>query len=410
MSRVSIAALVLLLFAGQVARSAAEDWPCWRGPRGDGTSLEPNVPTTWSGTENVAWKVPIAGRGHSSPIIWQDRLFLVTCLEESQERVLMGLDRRDGRELWRRTVVTAPLEEKHPLNSYASSTPATDGELVYVTFLEGDQMVVAAYDFAGQQRWLVRPGSFHSKHGYSSCPVLFEDLVIVNGDHDGDSFVVALDRASGATRWKIDRENKTRSYSVPLIREFAGQTQMLLSGNKCVSSYDPRTGERRWVLAGPTEQFVASLVNNDELVFMTCGFPDHHILAIRPTGAGQLTDDHIVWRTIKGASYVPSPIVIGPYFLIVADNGIASCFDAASGKRHWMERIGARYSASLVAAGGLAYFLSDDGVMTVVRPGPEFEQVAENALGEETYASPAISRGQVFLRGVGHLYCIGPRS
>lgn len=407
MERVRRWILFAVLVATGSSALAAENWPCWRGPRGDGTSRDANVPTTWTGTENVAWKVPLEGTGHASPIVWNDRIFLVACLEETQERVLICLARDDGHELWRRSVLTAPLEDKHQLNSFASSTPATDGQLVYVTFLDRDQMLVAAYDFDGRQKWAVRPGPFASKHGYSSCPVVFEDLVIVNGDHDGESFVVAVDRATGATRWKIERENKTRSYSVPFIRTFAGRTRMILSGNKCVASYDPRTGERLWIIDGPTEQFVASLVDDSERVFMTCGFPDHHILAIRPDGSGNVTDTHIVWRTIKGASYVPSPIVIDKYFLIVADNGIASCFDTASGESHWVKRIGPRYSASLVAAGGLAYFLSDEGVMTVVRPGPKFEELAVNKLGEDTYASPAVHNGQILLRGVANLYCIG---
>ena len=142
------------------------------------------------------------GVGHASPIVWQDRIFLVSCLPDSGDRVLMSLDRHSGRTLWQQTVLNAPLEDKHELNSYASSTPATDGLFVYVTFLAHDDMVVAAYDFAGRQQWLVRPGEFHSRHGYCSCPVLFEDKVIVNGDHDGDSYLVALDRATGKNVWK----------------------------------------------------------------------------------------------------------------------------------------------------------------------------------------------------------------
>lgn len=400
--------LVLLAYGctGGV-NSRAEDWPCWRGPRGDGTSLESGIATTWSGTENVAWKVPIAGIGHSSPIVWQDRIFMVTCLEQSEERVLLCLDRLTGSTLWKQTVFAAPLEGKHQLNSFASSTPATDGQTVFVSFLDRDQMLVAAYDFSGKQLWLVRPGGFSSKHGYCSSPVLFEDKVIVNGDHDGDAYLVALHKTTGKTVWKVDRENKTRSYCTPIVREFGGRTQLILSGSKSVASFDPRTGERIWLIDGPTEQFVASIVDNGRLLFMTAGFPDHHILAIRPDGRGNITDTHVAWRTTENTSYVPSPIIVGDYFLVVADNGIASCYRADSGERMWKQRIGRRYSASLVTAGGLAYFLSDDGVATVVRPGSAFEAVAENRLGESTFASPAISHGQLYLRSEHHLFCIG---
>ena len=213
-------------------------------------------------------------------------------------------------------------------------------------------------------------------HGYCSSPILWKDKVIVNGDHDGDAYLVALDRATGETVWKTDRPNKTRSYCTPIIRHIDGRNQMILSGSKSVASYDPDTGEQHWVIDGPTEQFVASLVYNEdlELLFMTCGFPERHILAIRPDGHGNVTDTHVVWRDIPGAAYVPSPIAIGPYFLVVADNGVASCFVAETGERLWRERLPREHSASLLAANGLAYFFSDYGVMTVIRPGPDFRR------------------------------------
>jgi outer membrane protein assembly factor BamB len=305
-------------------------------------------------------------------------------------------------------VVRSPLEGKHPLNSHASSTPATDGQLIYVAFLDQKEMVVAAYDFSGEQKWLVRPGPFASKHGFCSSPVLYKDKVIVNGDHDGDSYLVALSRLDGKTLWKTPRENQTRSYCVPIIRELAGRTQMVLSGDKCVASYDPNNGRRHWIIDGPTEQYVASLVYSEraDLLFMTGGFPDHHLLAIKPDGLGNVTRSKIAWRTNKGVAYVPSPIVEGDYLLIVSDSGVAHCFEAATGKLFWQERLG-EHHASLVSAQGLVYFLNDEGVMNVVRPGASFERVATNGLGEKTFASPAISHGQLFLRGDKSLFCIG---
>lgn len=432
MPRTSITALLLLLIpvaAGAEIASGAENWPGWRGPRGDGTSGEKDVPIRWSGadgeSQSIAWKTPLPGLGHASPVVWGDRIFTITCVPETEARQLLCLDRRSGKLLWRQTVFTAPLERKHQLNSFASSTPATDGRSVYVSLLRTGgketpdpnhpagklrnigQMVIAAYDFQGKQQWIVEPGVFASIHGYSSSPVLFENLVIVNGDHDGDGYLVALDRETGKTVWKTPRPNNTRSYCTPIIRQVDGRTQMMLSGSKCVASYDPRTGKQQWIIDGPTEQYVASMVYNGELLFMTAGFPDKHILAIRPDGSGNVTDSHVVWRTTKACSYVPSPIVVGDYFLVVADNGVASCYQAESGKLQWMERIGRRYSASLVAADGLVYFTSDDGVTTVVRPGPSFDAVAENKLGERTYASPAICDGRIYLRGERHLFAIG---
>lgn len=411
--------LPLFLLLIVTAPSLAENWPSWRGPRGDGTSEEAAAPTTWNGKsgENIAWKVATPGGGHSSPIVWQDRLFVTGCVVDTEERVLACYDKKTGDKLWQQVVIKSPLEKKHDLNSYSSGTPATDGKLVYVTFLSPEfsstkertpgEMVVAAYDFAGEQKWLVKPGRFASVHGFCSSPIVFEDLLIVNGDHDGDSYIVALNKETGAQVWKFTRVHKTRSYCTPIIREIDGRTQMILSGSKCVTSLDPRTGKEHWSMQGPTEQFVASLVYNGKLLFLTAGFPERHMLAIKPDGTGDVTETHIAWRTQKGASYVPSPIAVGDYFLVVSDDGIASCFAAETGERHWMERLGKHYSSSLVTAGGLVYFTADDGITKIVRPGEKLDVVAENALDEYVYASPAISDGKIYMRGEKHLYCIG---
>jgi outer membrane protein assembly factor BamB len=410
-----------ILFVMLCSPAFAENWPMWRGPRGDGTSSEEKLPTTWNETENIAWKVEIPGEGHASPIVWEDRVFVTSCLPDGQ-RVLLCLNRLNGETLWQQTVITTELENIHKLNSRASSTPATDGKFVYATFLEPSgekklfkddryitpgQIVLAAYDFAGKQQWLVRIGEFSSIHGFSSPPVLWEDRVLINGDHDGESYLMALNKTTGETLWKTPRENHTRSYSTPIVREIAGRPQMMLAGNMCVASYDPRDGSRQWIIDGPTEQFVASVVYNGEFLFLTGGYPDHHMLAVRPDGSGNVTETHIAWRTTDSASYVPSPIAAEKYFLVVSDAGIASPFDAATGERSWRQRIGRRYSASLIAGGGLVYFTSDDGETQVVRPGEKYDLVSENKLGEQVFASPAISQGQIFFRGVQHLYCIG---
>ncbi|MBW7991866.1 MAG: PQQ-binding-like beta-propeller repeat protein [Planctomycetes bacterium] len=385
----------------------AENWPGWRGPRGDGTSNEKNVPVKWSNTQNVIWKTPIPGKGHASPIVWENHIFVVTAGKEQKQRILLCMDRKDGKILWQRVVLEAPLEQINRLNSYASSTPATDGERVYVSFLDDDKMFIAVYDFEGNNLWEVRPGAFASRHGYCSSPVIFKDKLIVNGDHDGQSYIVALNRTTGQTIWKTPRPNKTRSYCTPIIRRIEQRNQMILSGTLCVASYDPDTGKQHWIIDGPTEQYVASIVYNGELLFMTCGFPKHFMQAIRPNGHGNVTDTHVLWQKDRDCSYVPSPIAFGPYFLIVSDPGIATCFEAKTGKSLWREKLGRHYSASLVSAGGLVYFLSDQGVMTVVKPGQKLEIVARNELGENTYASPAISNGQFFIRADKNLYCIG---
>ncbi len=400
---------------------ALENWPGWRGPRGDGTSHEKQLPTKWGPSERIAWKVELPGEGHASPIVWGNRVIVVSCIPETQKRVLIVLDRDSGATLWQRDVIESPLETKHSLNSLASSTPVTDGELIYVTFLQSSdkkilatnvstprevtlgEMVVVAYDFKGEQKWIAKPGEFVSVHGYCSCPVLYENLLILNGDHDGDSYIVALDKSTGRQVWKIPRANKTRSYVTPIIRQFAGKTQMILSGDKSVMSYDPMTGKSIWSVDGPTEQFVASMVDDGRRVFLTAGFPDKHILAIDPTGEGNVTASHIVWRANRNCAYVPSPIVVGDYLLLTSDDGIASCYDTATGERHWFVRLGGHYSGSPIAADGLAYFTSDDGTTKIIRPSKTFELVSENRLNEECFSSPASSQGSIFMRTKKHL-------
>lgn len=390
--------------------TASENWPGWRGPRGDGSVVgSPNLPVAFDPASDAVWKVPIPGLGHASPVIWEDKLFLVTA--EEGKRSLLCLDRSTGKTRWSEVVLEAPFEEIHRLNSHASSTPATDGKRVFVSFLDKTEMFVAAYDLEGKQLWSARPGGFSSKHGYCSCPVLWNGKVIVNGDHDGEAYLVALDEKSGEVVWKTDRPNKTRSYCTPIFREIEGKTQMILSGSLSVTAYDPDTGEQTWLIDGPTEQFVASLVyhEREKLLFMTCGFPQKHVLAIRPDGKGNVTDTHIAWRDTVGASYVPSPVVSGDFFVLVADNGVASCFVAATGERLWRERLPGGHSASLLAANGLVYFVSDAGIVSVVKPGRTFDVVAQTELGEKVSASPAVYDNHLFLRGERHLFCIGPK-
>jgi outer membrane protein assembly factor BamB len=269
-------------------------------------------------------------------------------------------------------------------------------------------MVVTAYDMDGDKLWSVSPGQFVSAHGFCSSPVLWEDLVIVNGDHDGDSYIVALKQSTGETVWKTPREHKTRSYVTPIIRQVGEQTQMVFSGSKSIVSLDPRTGQPQWTIDGPTEQFVASMVFDGKRYFMSAGFPTYHVMAIRPDGRGNVTDTHVAWHATNARCYVPSPVVAGNYLLVADDRGTGNCFDTATGERLWQGRLGPAFSTSLVTAGGNVYFLADDGTTKIVQPGKEMNVVAENALGEYCYASPAISQGHIYFRGEKHLYCIGP--
>lgn len=430
--RVLLVCGFVLLASG---RARAEDWPGWRGPRGDGTSAEKNLPLRWSQDQNIAWKSALPGVGHSSPVVVGNRVFLTSCLLKEHERVLLALDRRTGKILWQTVVLTAPLEPKHKLNSFASSTPAADDKHVYVSFerlrkrtsnddyprkprqvghIPKDtvaEMVVACYSQEGELKWQKTAGQFYSTHGFCSPPVLYKDLVIFNGDQDAEAYLVAFNKVNGEEKWRIDRPNRVRSYCPPLITLAGGKTQMVLSGSLGIDSYNPDTAQPIWSIQGPTEQFVATMIFGEGLFFMTAGFPTYHNMAIRPDGSGDITESHVVWHeketTSRKAAYVPSPIAFEKWFYVISDPGYLSCLEAKTGKRLWIEQLGRHHSASPILADGHLYLPDDDGVTYVVKAGPDFNLVSRNQLGEECYASPAVSGGQLFLRTGGHLWCIG---
>ncbi|MHC4119254.1 MAG: PQQ-binding-like beta-propeller repeat protein [Planctomycetota bacterium] len=405
---IALVILAISLPAGSAATARAEAWPCWRGPRGDGTCIEKNIPTRWEPSAAL-WTTELPGKGHASPIVWGDRVLTVTALSATKDRMLICLDRNTGKILWQRIVVRGPLEKLHKENSYASGTPATDGQRVYVTFRVGDEIAVAAHDFTtGEQLWLVRPGTHEGGWGFSNEPVLYKDKVILDGDGKGDSFLIALDRADGKTLWRVDRTNKGISYSAPLIRELAGRMQLIQCGDRCVTSFDPDTGRQLWKVDGPSEEFVATPVYSERagLVFISSSWPKRFLLAIRPDGSGNVTESHIAWQDTEGAPYVPSMIVAGDFLLSVNRSGVAFCYEAATGKVLWREKLG-RHHASPVLADGLVFLINDNGQVNVIKPGVRFERVAKYELGQSCYASPAISEGQVFVRGFQHLFCFG---
>lgn len=406
-----LAAAFLVLAAGV---AVAEDWPGWRGPRNDGTVADSGYPLTWTATENVKWKTAIPGIGHSSPVVSKGKVFVTACVEPEKKRVLYCLDRGSGKILWERVVLVSDLEKIHRENSRASATPAADGERVYVSFLDQPQMRVYAYDYAGNEVWEQNPGEFHSVHGFGVAPIVYEDLLILNGDQDAPNgrpgYLVALDKKTGAEKWRTDRPNRTRSYCPPVVIDVAGRKQLVMTGSKCVAGYDPDTGKQLWLIDGPTEQFVSSMVYHDGVLLMTAGFPDHWVMAIDPTGSGNVTKTHIRWSKKNDGGYVPSPVAhAGKLFLADERGGFVSCWDVKTGKQYWKERVagGAGYHASAVAADGRVYFTNDAGITAVVKASNELEVLARNPVGEKVYASLAFSDGDIFLRGEKHLYCIG---
>jgi outer membrane protein assembly factor BamB len=401
--------IILLITFSSLSLTQAQNWPRFRGPNGDGTSAETNLPVKWDSVTNIAWKVPVPGNGYSSPVIWNDKLFLTTAMKETQEKVLLCYECKTGKLLWQKTVVKGPFEGKHDNNGYASGTPSTDGSMVYVSFLDGKDVVVAAYDFSGKQVWIQRPGTFASPHGYSCSPVLFEDKVIINGDSQGDSFVAALNKADGKIMWRVKHERPAHSFSTPIFKNMAGKMQMIFCGNKEIASYNPNDGSKYWFVSGPSEDYCSSPVYNEKngLIYVSSAWPQRIIVAIKPDGMGDVTKTHVVWQSREGAYYVPSPVTTGNYLFTTMTTGKLHCIDAATGKIVWVQELGPQYP-SPVLAGGLVYIPSDNGMITVLKPGPEFEAVAKNPIGEKMYASPAISNGKIYVRGFQHLFCISP--
>ncbi|MDA3832451.1 MAG: PQQ-binding-like beta-propeller repeat protein, partial [Spirochaetales bacterium] len=402
-----IACLLVNSFSG----IHAQNWPNWRGPNGDGTSIETNLPVKWDSITNVLWKSPVPGIGHSSPIIWEDKLFTLSALPETGEKVLLCYDSNNGKLLWQRSVLKTELEKKHADNSFASGTPATDGKLVYLSILDVDDVVVAAYDFEGNQVWLQRPGKYASPHGYSVSPALFEDKVIINGNSKGDHFLAALSKTDGHIIWKIMQENISHSFSTPIFKEMAGKMQMIFLGNKEVASYNPDDGSKYWYVSGPSEDFCSTPVYNEQsgLLLISSAWPKRVLMAIKTDGAGDVTESHVVWQTTQGAAYVPSPICTDDYLFTTMTNGNVYCTEIETGDTLWVENMGKQYS-SPVLADGLVYMPNDEGVITVIKPGPVFDPVARNAIGEQLISSAGISNGKIYLRGDQHLYCIGNTS
>ena len=393
--------------------AAASDWPWWGGPRGDGKSTDQgSLPTSWTTTENVLWKAPVVGRGHSSPSIVGERIFMTTADEQAEKQLILCYDRQSGGPLWSTVAHEGGFMEKHDKNSEASATPACAGERVYAAFINGGDLKVTATDLDGNIVWQESAGVFDSEWGYGSSILLHESLVIVLGDSLSKSFIAALDRETGELVWSTPRKStgKHGSWATPVVGRLAGKDQLLVTGTWQVTSYNPTTGELIWFCEGPAECTACTVAISDELVFASGGYPEKEILAIRADGSGDVTDSHVVWRTKKDVTYVPSPVYHDGHLYTVNDGGVATCIDAASGKQLWQKRLGGAFSASPVLAGGHFYATNESGRTFVFKAGPKFEAVAENDLGDGGFASPVICGGRIFIRTDDFLYCIGTDS
>jgi len=399
--------VVVHLLMAQAAVQA-DNWPQWRGPKGDGISAEKDVPTKWSISENVIWKTPLEGKGHSSPVVWRNSIFVTTALSNKQERMLLKLDARTGKVVWQRTVVTASLEYMHRENSPASSTPVTDGQYVFTSFQDGKRADLQCYDFKGKRIWEVQPLAFNGEHGYSYTPLLYRDLVIFDCRQEGEAALLALEKTTGTIRWRVEPSKARISHITPLLVNDGHRTQVIVSGSNETRSVNPETGETWWWCRGPSDVAVAGLSYGDGLVFVTAGYPDRNRMGVRVDGNGDVTETHIAWRSRRQVTYVPSPVYHDGHFYSVLDEGILCCFNAQTGETVWDQRLEGRFRSSLVMADENIYATNDKGVTTVFRATPKgFECVAVNDLQEFCYTTPAIAEGRIYVRTGSHLFCIG---
>jgi len=409
------ASLILLAAIGSLA-AGADDWPQFRGPTGQGVAQEGPFPTDWSTTRNVAWKQALPGTAWSSPIIYQERVYLTSAVEvkatSKQDHSLRAfcLDTKTGKAIWDVEVfrldgsTVAPVHSK---NSHASPTPLTDGQRLYVHF--GHQGT-ACLDLDGNILWKNNDLKYNAVHGSGGSPILADDALVFNCDGLEHPFVVALNRATGRVLWKTERQTdcyKKFSFSTPLLITVNGKKQIVSSGSGAVCSYDPATGQEIWrVSYGEGYSVVPSPVYGHGLVFICTGFESPKLLAIRPDGLGNATETHVVWTGQSAAPLTPSPLLVGDELYLISDNGVASCLDARTGRLYWKERIGGNYSASPIAADGKIYFQNEEGDALVIKAGKKFDRLAKNVMGEKTLASYAACDCSIYIRTEKHLYKI----
>lgn len=435
-----IAALLLEVALGiATTASAAGNWPQWRGPDGSGISTEKNLPAEWSTTKNIKWKTPIDGRGHSSPIVWDNKIFVTTAIEgelvpgAKAPKHMMGdkefvhpdsigankkhtfkviaVNRDTGKILWQAVAFEGtPYDDRHRKSSYAASTPATDGKLVFAFFgSEG----LYAYDFNGKLAWKADLGKMGTVGmGTGTSPIVFENLVIVQCDEENGtaSFIVGLDKKTGKEVWRTPRKIQV-SWSTPLLVKTAKRAELITSGTESIVSYDPATGKELWTHKGVESNAIPSPVANSEFVYLVAGYPAKIAMAIRLGSSGDLTGTpNVPWKYAKGTAYVPSPILYGDYLYLTTDRGILTCIDAKTGEVKYEGGripIPATFTASPVAFDGKILMTSEDGDTFIVKAGPKHEIIGTNSVGEPVYASPAMADGRIYIRGEKNLYAIG---
>lgn len=391
---------------------AAQEWPRFRGPNGAGHG-NADVPLRWT-AEDYNWSVTIPGTGHSSPVLWGNRLFLTSGDADSGKRIAVCIDADTGRTLWKQEEEGGSYK-KHNRNSFATSTPAVDAERLYLAWATPNQLVVEALDHDGKQVWKTPLGPFKGGHGFGVSPIVVEGMVILPNDQDGGGSLLGLDAQTGKVVWKVARKSGNATYSTPCVFKPADGSALVIFTNwqHGVTAVEPGTGKVAWDLSvfsvDEKERAIASPVVAGELILGTCGFvtKQKHLVAIHPGDPRQGVKPREVWRYEKAVSYMPTPLVRGEHIYLCSEKGIASCLEAATGKVIWEERLDGSFSASPVCAGDRLYCVSDSGDVFVLQASPAYKLLGRNRLGEPTQATPAIAQGRLYLRTETKLISIG---
>ncbi|MBX7164927.1 MAG: PQQ-binding-like beta-propeller repeat protein [Pirellulales bacterium] len=380
-------------------------WPRFRGPTGQGETSTPRVPQRWSESESIRWRAALPGVGNSSPVLWNDHLFVTTAAADGTLRQLHALDRSTGAIRWSQTVPEqTPEQNVRDKNGHASSTPVTDGQRVIALF--GTAGLVA-YDFAGTLLWQHPLPEFRTTHGCAASPVLYGDTVIlIHDQNQAESLFFALDKRDGRLLWQHARP-KAMGWCTPVVIRVGDHDELVHASNGKLQGFDPATGEQLWSVDGPTVEVVPACVIGDDLLFCSSG-RNGPTLAVRPGGRGDVTKTHLVWRAVRGGPHVPSPLYHAGRLYTVNDTGIVTCFDARTGKPVYQKRIRDTFSASPVLVGELIYLAAESGKTYVLPAGDRFEIVAENELSAPLLASPAVVGDALYLRTPAEVLCIAP--
>jgi outer membrane protein assembly factor BamB len=390
------------------------DWPWWRGSAGDNVAICETAPTKWSDSENVVWKQSVPGRGHGSPTVVADKVFLCTADEAAAKQYVVCFSQETGEQLWQTEIHSGGLPDRggmHPKSTHANCTVACDGASLFVGFLNNEHVQATSLTLDGDIRWQTQVGYFVPKFGYAASPCLFASVAIYSGDNRGGGFIAAVHRDTGDIVWRKARNN-VDTYSSAIVADIGGQFQLIISGDDKVAAYDPATGAELWSCPGTASATCGTVVWKDNLVFASGGYPARQTICIDAKSGNKVWDDGV-------KCYEQSLLVAGDHLYAVTDDGIAICWDAATGARKWRQRLSGPISASPVLVGNLIYATSEAGTTWVFEADPDaYTQVAQNRLGSEAFASLTVCNEQIFTRvatgnGPGRqefLYCIGENS